>query len=529
MKRKPLLLSGMVAIALTLSILLGNRFVLPVLAQIPYDIVILNGRVIDPETNFDGIRNVGIKDGRIATITEGDISGNKTIDATDHVVAPGFIDLHAHGQYIGDYRMEAMQGVTTALELESGLLPVGDWYESQAGKHLPINYGASAAWTFARIAAFSGTDPLATPDYFQAAQAQTDWKDNIATPKQFDRIMSLVEDGLKEGALGIGINAGYAPGYGQKEYFALAELANKYNAATYTHVRYASNLEPQSSFEAVKELIGNAAITGTHMHICHINSTSLSDIGSTLPLIEEAKAKGINITVEAYPYGAGNTVVGAAMFSGPNWRDRMSSTANNFQLGTERLTEEELANYQAKKPGTFVTWHFLDENDPADLALLDMSVTNPATVIASDEVFWSYFDDDGSVKNYDGDDWPLPDKVFSHPRSAGTFAKVLRSYVRERGLISLNEAIRKMSLMPAQTLEDFVPQMRKKGRLQEGMDADIVVFDPKTIADKATYENANQPAVGVQTLLVNGVPIVAQGALLKDAAPGQPIRRTPVQ
>ncbi|NJL54118.1 amidohydrolase family protein [bacterium] len=170
MSRKPLLLGVLVAIALTLSMLLGNRFVLPVLAHSPYDIVILNGRVIDPETNFDGIRNVGIKDGSIATITEEEIAGDQTIDATNQVVAPGFIDLHAHGQNIGDYRMEAMQGVTTALELESGVLPIGDWYASQAGKHLPVNYGASAAWAFGRIAAFSDTDPLATADYFQAAR-----------------------------------------------------------------------------------------------------------------------------------------------------------------------------------------------------------------------------------------------------------------------------------------------------------------------------------------------------------------------
>ena len=134
-------------------------------------------------------------------------------------------------------------------------------------------------------------------------------------------------------------------------------------------------------------------------------------------------------------------------------------------------------------------------------------------------------DDQGEVENYDGDAWPLPKDSFSHPRSNGTFAKILRSYVRERGLMSLDEAIRKMSLMPAQVLEHFVPQMRKKGRLQVGMDADVVVFDPETIRDVGTYEDPNHPAEGVQTLLVNGALVVADGELILDAAPGQPIRR----
>ncbi|NDW45649.1 amidohydrolase family protein [Ruegeria sp. PrR005] len=498
-------------------------------AALANDIVIMNGRVIDPETGLDAIRNVAIQDGRISAISEFPLEGNIVVDATGHVVSPGFIDLHAHGQSIGDYRMQAMQGVTTALELESGVLPIGDWYDGQAAKSLPINYGAAAGWTYGRIATFDNTDPLATVEFFQQAQAENSWKMDIADPVQTGRILSLVEQGLKEGGLGIGVNAGYAPGYGQKEYFALAELANEYGVATYTHVRYASVIEPQSSFEALKELISNAAITGAHMHICHINSTSMADIEATLALVEEAMAQGINITVEAYPYGAASTVVGAAMFTGPDWRERMQSTSENFQLGADRMTEDELADYQANKPGTFITWHFLDESKSEDLAMLDMSVTHPATLIASDATFWSYFDDDGNIQTYTGDEWPLPDNVFAHPRSAGTFAKILRSYVRERGVLSLSEAIRKMSLMPAQTLEDFVPQMRRKGRLQVGMDADIVVFDPKTVADRATFENANQPAVGVQTVLVNGGFVVRDGSLLLDAPHGQPIRREPAQ
>jgi len=495
------------------------------LAQAAFDLVVNGGRVIDPETGLDAIRNVGIRDNQIAEITEEAIEGTRMIDATGHVVAPGFIDLHAHGQNLGDYRMQAMQGVTTMLELESGVLPVSAWYEDQAKKRLPINYGTAAGWTYARIATFTDTEPEATVEYFQDAQALTDWKMDLATPEQQEKILDYVQQGLDEGGLGIGINAGYAPGYGRKEYFALAQLAAERGVGTFTHVRYASNMEPKSSFEAVQELIANAAITGAHMHLCHINSTSLKDIHSILELVDSAFERDINISVGAYPWGAASTVVGAAMFSGEGWPKRMGSTAHNFQLGLERMTDEQLADYQKNKPGTFIVWHFLDETNPDDLAMLDASILHPRILIESDEMFWMFMDDQGHVENYDGDAWPLPKEAFSHPRSNGTFAKILRAYVRERGLMSLEEAIRKMSLMPAQTLEGFVPQMKKKGRIQVGMDADIVVFDPETIRDVGTYEDPNHPAQGVQTLLVNGEPVVIDGKLVVDAAPGQPIRR----
>jgi len=223
----------------------------------------------------------------------------------------------------------------------------------------------------------------------------------------------------------------------------LRNWPKKHGVATFTHTRYISNLEPQCSFEAIKEL-GNAAIIGARMHLCHVNSGSLRQVEQVLKMIDEAQARGVPVTVEAYPYGAGNGVVSVAIFTTPDdWREWLGSDASSFQLGADRLTEEKFADLQANEPGTFVTWHYLEEGVPKDLALLDASITHPSVLIASDAVFWWYFDNDGSVKMYEGDAWPLPDNVFSHPRSAGAFAKILRSYVRERGLLTLNEAIRR--------------------------------------------------------------------------------------
>ncbi|MEP3113775.1 amidohydrolase family protein [Nisaea sp.] len=157
------------------------------------DIVITGGRAIGPETGLDAIRNVAIDGDKIVTISEFPLEGDVVIDASGHVVSPGFIDVHAHGQNIGDYRMQVIQGVTTSLELEPGVLPIGDWYAGQAQKNLPVNYGASAGWTYNRIATFSETDPLATAAYFKDAQIRNDWKMDSANADQSENILSLLE------------------------------------------------------------------------------------------------------------------------------------------------------------------------------------------------------------------------------------------------------------------------------------------------------------------------------------------------
>ncbi|OEF87824.1 amidohydrolase family protein [Vibrio breoganii] len=508
------------SIALPIALLIGSANVYAT----TFDLVIKGGHVIDPETGLSDIRNIGINKGTIVAVTTDAISGNQVIDASEHIVSPGFIDLHHHGQNIAGYRMQAQQGVTTALELESGILPIADWYKTQSEKNLPINYGASAAWTFARIATFTETEPVANLQYFQSKQGVDNWKQEIATPEQLEKIMAYVQQGLDEGAIGIGINAGYAPGYGQKEYYALAKLAAEQDVATYTHVRYSSMLEPGSSFEAIQELIANSALTGAKMHLNHINSTSLRDIDATLELFDDATQQGLHVTAGAYPWGAASTVIGAAMFSGPEWKERLGYQEESIQLGTKRLNNEEMLETQKEAPGSVINWHFLDEAIPSELSALDRSIIHPNVLIESDSMPWMLIED-GQISYYEGNEWPIPSEAFAHPRSSGTFTKILGSYVRERGLLTMEEAIRKMSYMPATVLDGFVPQMEKKGRIQQGMDADIVIFDPKTVDNQATYQVPAAISTGINTVLVNGQFVVKEGELVTDAAPGQAIRR----
>lgn len=489
----------------------------------PYDLVIKGGRVIDPETGLDAVRDVGIKDNRIAAISESPLQGAKTVKAEGQVVAPGFIDLHAHGQQLPAAWVQAFDGVTTALELESGLLPVARFYELAGKEGRPINYGTSAAWTYARIAEKEGMEPDGSLTWFQSAFAKSNWQNSIATPEEIDRIVARVEDGLREGGLGIGVNAGYAPGYGRKEYHRLAELAARYGVPTYTHVRYGSVKEPQSAFEAFEELVALSAATGAHMHVCHINSSSSRDVRDCVALLKGAQARGLPVTVEAYPYGAGSSTIGAEIYRGHDWLERWGAPdASAMELNGQPLTQAKIDELQASAPGTVIIMHFLrPDKSEADQALLDLSVLYPGGSIASDAMPWQTADG-GLVE---GDVWPLPKGAFAHPRSTGCFSRFLARYVRERKVISLPEALAKMTLEPARVLQASVPQMLRKGRLQVGADADIVVFDLATVRDNATFVEPALLSTGFRHVVVNGVPVIEEAKRIGDARPGRPIRR----
>lgn len=493
-----------------------------------YDLAIVNGRIVDPESGWDGPGNLGVIDGKIAAVSTEPLKAKRTIDASGMCVTPGFIDLHAHGQFTSANRMQAFDGVTTALDLELGMLPVSDFYAKVAKEGRPLNYGVSASSTIARIGAFENEAPQADLVWYANSFRQPEWQLNLPTDEQLERVAELVEQGLREGGIGVGVNAGYTPALGRKEYYRLAELAKKYGAPTFTHVRYMSVKEPDSSFEAIEELIGLSFNPGAHMHICHLNSVSLRDIDAITAMISEAVKNGARISVEAYPYGAFSCPAGSEFLRVDGWQERLGGVAaTDIEYLGRRLDDQSLVQMQKDDPNNVIICHFLEpDTRPSDAEILAKSVLFPGGMIGSDAMPWEKLNPKpGEDPRIDEGVWPLPADAFSHPRSAGTFTRFIRLYVREQKRISLLEAIRKMTLLPAQVIEDSTPQMKNKGRLKVGADADIVVFDLEKVADRATFAQPNQTSAGMVHVIVNGTSVIDDGKLILDALPGRPVRR----
>jgi N-acyl-D-aspartate/D-glutamate deacylase len=488
-------------------------------------LVISGGRVVDPANGMDAVGDVALLDGKIAAVGTALGSAERVIDATGLVVAPGFIDLHAHGQSIPADRMQAFDGVTTTLDLEAGVMPVASWYRRQATQGRILNYGASTNWAFARIGAMTGSNEESSLESFGRAMRDRRWVDNVASEAEVTGILDRLARGLDEGGIGIGILNAYAPGAGVQELTAVCQLAKAHGVPTFTHVAYMSRIDPESAAEAYVRLIGYAGATGAHMHICHFNSSSKTDVARCVRLVAKAQEQGLPITLEAYPYGTGSTVLAAAFFSDPEFEARNGTGYDSVQRvtdGTRFRDRAELLAAQAEEPSTLVLWHILDtENNAHHRDLLDLSVLYPGGAIASDAMPWSL--SDGSV--YTGDAWPLPQDASSHPRSAGCFTRFMREWVRERQAVSLLEGVRKCALIPAEILQASTPAMHAKGRLCAGADADVVVFDFETLTDRAEFSAMNRPAEGVKHLLVSGQPVITDGVMDVATRPGRPVRR----
>jgi N-acyl-D-aspartate/D-glutamate deacylase len=359
-------------------------------------LVIVGGRVVDPASGLDAVCDVAIQDGQIAAIGTGLGGAERVIDASGLVVAPGFIDLHAHGQSIPADRMQAFDGVTTTLDLEAGVMPVASWYKRQAAQGRVLNYGASTNWAFARIGAMTGGNEESSLEAFGRAMRDRRWVDNVASEPELTGILERLARGLAEGGIGIGILNAYAPGAGVQELTSVCELAAAQGVPTFTHIAFMSRIDPESSAEAVVRLIGYAGATGAHMHICHFNSSSKTDVERCARLVAKAQAQGLPITVEAYPYGAGSTVLGATFLNEDDFEARTGTGYDAVQRvadGRRFQSREEILKGQAEEPSTLILWHFLDlEGNERHRELLDMSVLYPGGAIASDAMPWSLSD-----------------------------------------------------------------------------------------------------------------------------------------
>jgi hypothetical protein len=486
--------------------------------------ILRGGRVVDPATGVDGLADVLIRDGRVAAVAERVDDAEATeVDVRGSVVGPGFIDLHSHVHSIAGQRLQAMDGVTTSLDLEMGLMPVARAYADAARDGRPLNYGFSASWASARALVLSGVEPDAHPGTALAVLANPEWQ-RSSTAGELARWLGMLDAELADGALGIGVLMGYAPRSDPVEFLAVARLAAGAGAPTYTHVRELVEADPSIPIDGVEEVVIAAAETGAAMHHCHVNSTSRRHVDRVLSTLDRARTAGSRVTVETYPYGAGSTAVGA-YFLEP---DRLSvwgltpSSVVLLRTGERIADAARLRAVRAADPGAACVFEFLDEDDAVDRGLLHRSLAFPDSIVASDAMplVWP----DGSSESTH---WPLPPGAATHPRTAGTFAKSLRLMVRETGAWSWLEAFRRCSYLPARVLDDIAPAARGKGHLGVGADADIVVLDPDAVTDNATYLDSCRPSSGVRQLLVHGEFVVRDGLLQTDALPGRPVRGEP--
>jgi dihydroorotase-like cyclic amidohydrolase len=464
-------------------------------SPIQYDIVLEGGRVIDPETKLDAIRNVGIQNGRIMMISSDPLIGKETLNVSGMVVSPGFIDLHVHGVSNVEQEYQLHDGVTTALELEWGIEHTGAWYASRQGNAL-IHYGASVNWPYERLRATGryqeGVEELLNLVKNRERElvsfihvAAPSFTEDL-TPEEMSQTLTHIKSSLEEGGIGIGVPIGYLPGTKPAEMYSVFELGGQLDALIFTHNR-------QPNILATQEVIANAVLTGAPLHIVHINSMSLGQIDFALNMVSAAAQNGFDITTELYPYTAASTGLMTAMFN-EGWQERLGIDYGDLQLVAtgERLTKETFARH--RRTNQVVIMHMMQPE------WIERGIAAP-----------------GCNHRFR---WYAPYKI-GPPRTAGTFSRVLGKYVREDQVLDLNTAIEKMTLLPAKRLEGIAPMMRFKGRIQIGADADITVFDPNTIIDKATFEGGLEFSEGIEYVLVNGTFVLKNGETVSNVFPGQ--------
>jgi N-acyl-D-aspartate/D-glutamate deacylase len=452
-----------------------------------YDVAIVNGRVMDPDSGLDAARNVGVRDGKVAVISTDAIRGRRTIDAKGLVVAPGFIDLHEHGQAEKNYEFQAHDGVTTSLELEAGTADVASWYAEREGKSL-INFGVSIGHIPTRMKVMK--DPGGFLPTGDAAH-------RVATDAELAQIDQRLEAGLKQGALAVGMGINYTAAATRGEVLNVFRVAARYGAPVHVHLRYSGDKAPETGRAALEEVISAASETKAPLHVVHVTSMGLRDTPQLLAMIRAAQARGIDVTTECYPYVAGSTRLESALFD-PGWQERMRISYGDLQWVKtgERLSAETFERY--RKEGGEVVIFMIPE------PMVRLAIADPMVMIGSDG---------------------MPTTGASvHPRGQGTFSRVLGKYVRQEKALDLMTALRKMTVMPAQRLEQRAPAFKAKGRIKVGGDADITVFDANRVIDRATFEKPLQYSDGIQFVLVNGVAVVSDGKLVTDVRPGRAAR-----
>jgi len=475
-----------------------------------YDFVLNGGRVIDPETGLDAIRNIGIVGGTIAAISIEPMQGVMTIDVSGLVVSPGFINIHSHSWTSLGQEFELKDGVTTALELEAGAYPVAEF-----GTHEPIaiagnariNFGASVGHAWARSAILEAGDSLSGADQLRAnaiLEGGTSGLERPAfrarlSPQQLEALREHLEAGLDEGGLGIGMLLDYMSDVvDDAEMQLVFDVASERQAPIIVHIRRGIAGDPSG----LLEIIRFAKASGAPVHVCHVQANAMGNIEEFLRLIRKARDEGVRITTESFPYNGASTTISAAVFN-RDWQTIFDITYEDVEWAAtgERFNEEMWYEYREKYPGGLVIHHYNKEE------WTSVATNAPDVIVAADG-------------------FPiltLEQKVA--PFGIGTNSRVLGRYVREKGSLSLQDAIAKMTYLPARMLQGYSPSMAMKGRIKVGADADITVFNPATIIDNATYAEPYQASSGIVHVLVGGQLAISDGELQSDVYAGRRVLR----
>jgi N-acyl-D-aspartate/D-glutamate deacylase len=457
-----------------------------------YDLVIANGRVIDPETKLDATRHIGVTGGSIAAISNRPLTGNKVIDASGLAVAPGFIDLHSHTPTLFGQHLNLLDGITTQLDLEAGSFPIVSYGEHFKGG-AQLNYGSSVGHFAIRANVIEGIPrPLTMSGKTWTVKA---------TAQQIERMRGLLDQGLDNGGLGIGVLLDYmTSAVTEDELRMIFEVAANRNVPVYVHVRRGISGDPAGLIE-VLEL---AKSTKAPLFICHITHNAMGNIGNWLAMIDQANNEGANITTETLSYAAGGTSISADVFQRRDWQTIFDITYEDVQwVATgEWLTKETWDHYSKEQPYGMVNHHYVKED------WIITAMKWPGMMVSTDAL-------------------PATDRdIMTNPNISGTFSRVLGHYVRDTQLLSLRQGLAKTSLLQAQWMEQFFPAFKKKGRLQVGADADIVIFDPATVTANADYGRPYEKPTGINHVIVGGRHIVDSSTRIEGRYPGKKILST---
>ena len=435
--------------------------------------------MIDPQSGTDRVANVLIRKDRVIAITSAEVSALREYDCRGLVVAPGFVDILASMPPDREAQeFKVLDGVTTMLGMHGGPIDPAAWVEEIRTAGALLNYGTAVGHISLRYAA--DASDMRAP----------------VTADQLARMRDLARRAIRAGAVGIGFGINYTPGADYDEIVALFEVAAQEGVPCHVHSRYKGSVFPESILASVAEVISAAAVSGASAQVVHLASSAVGSLDEALHMIEGAREHGVDVAVDVYPYRANMTQLSSPIYD-EGWRERFGGIGYEDVMVVEtgeRLTEGSFDEWRSR--GVDVIAFFIPESE------LAQALTHPLVMVASDGVIA-----DGK----------------GHPRGAGTFARFLGHYVRDEGLLELPQALGKITILPAQRLERASPSMGLRGRLQVGACADVTVFDPAQIRDRATYQNPAQASIGVHHVLIGGVPVVEDGRLVEGVFPGKPI------